>query len=354
MQVLDYEGLQELSTNIRNLSNYNILINPNFRVNQRDGYVVKEGAVVYGEKEFTTPANTSILPGYAVINIYDDYATTFTKNAEVNFTIYCKTSDIQKGYTGKSIYTVDRWKFNDYDSNLLTIHDSYVTLTSINTDTYKQILQKIDNWQDYVGETLTLSVKLRVPQNTRAYIQMNCGSRNTAVEVTDTNGEWKVVTAKLSVDDNANRLYVGVGIYEYSSGSVDIKWAKLEVGNIATPYVPPIPSIELLKCKYYYQELYTNTRLAVMNTDLLIGNIYIPNTMRILPSINFKNNRFNENQTTYIVHGNIIDGFTFEPIIDGITNEIHIRCNKSSHGLEELNTLLVVGKKNPVCLNAEL
>lgn len=334
------------------VSNPNLVINPDFSIEQRDGYIIKTGCTVYNEPALTTDVSGLGLSNRPRQVTYrtNTYAAFLGDNG---YTYYVKINDIENGYVGANIYTVDRWKFNNYDSNLLTIHDSYVTLTSINTNTYKQILQKVDNWQDYVGETLTLSVKLRVPQNTRAYIQMNCGSKNAATEVTDTNGEWKIVTAKLSIDENANRLYVGVGIYEYSSGSVDIKWAKLELGSVATKFIPPQKSSELMKCKYYYQEITTNQSLDVYRADLLAVNIGAVD-MRVIPTAQFKNGKFNTTDSVYIINGNIIDGFNFTLSVDSRTNVVTIFANKQTHGLEFFNTLLVVAKGNPVCLDAEI
>lgn len=39
------------------------------------------------------------------------------------------------------------------------------------------------------------------------------------------------------------------------SGWIKIKWMKLEYGTVATPFVPPDPAIELLKCQRYYQRI---------------------------------------------------------------------------------------------------
>lgn len=40
--------------------------------------------------------------------------------------------------------------------------------------------------------------------------------------------------------------------------SLEIAWAKLEVGSTVTPFVPPDPTMELLKCQRYYQIRTTN------------------------------------------------------------------------------------------------
>ena len=72
-------------------------------------------------------------------------------------------------------------------------------------------------------------------------------------------------------------------------GSVKLNWAKLELGSVATPFVPPDPATELAKCQRYYQ------RLSGLKTTYGVGfiggrtyatiNIALANPMRIAPTI---------------------------------------------------------------------
>ena len=52
-------------------------------------------------------------------------------------------------------------------------------------------------------------------------------------------------------------LYVDIGV------SSTISWVKLELGSIATPFVPPDPAVELAKCQRFYQVRSTNDIAAV-------------------------------------------------------------------------------------------
>lgn len=68
-----------------------------------------------------------------------------------------------------------------------------------------------------------------------------------------------------------------VAIYLKPNSSVKLKWAKLEKGSIATPFVAPNPADELAKCRRFYELINMDTRHAT-----LIGNkVYV--TVDVVP-----------------------------------------------------------------------
>jgi len=171
------------------------------------------------------------------------------------------------------------------------------------------------------------------------------------------NGEWNIVSTKVTLPEDITRFYAGIGIWESSSGSIDMQWAKLEEGDIATPFVPPHKSEELLKCKYYYQEICSIKNPNVYTSNGLYCNIDF-SEMRIMPTAYFKNSIFNKMGYTRIGNsgGNLIDGFTFS-IKCEIGNEakfnLAVIATKDNHGLNSTNSNVSVGKLNPACLDAE-
>lgn len=336
-------------------SNPNILINPDFRVNQRDGYITKLGAKAYYDANFTQIANESLQVNYRITDIDDNYAMFLGGDGTTKY--YIKLSDIEKGYTGGGSYTVDRWRFNsEPDGNILKVFDNYITLINKKQDKYAQILQLIEDCHYYSGKTLTFSVKIRVSTGTKAYLQMSSNNKNVAYAMIG-NGEWKIVSTKITLPENVTRFYVGIGIWEGSSGSIDMQWTKLEEGDIVTPFVLPHKSEELLKCKYYYQEICSIKNPNVYTPNGLYCNIDF-SEMRIMPTAYFKNSIFNKVGYTRIGNsgGNLIDGFTFS-IKCETGNEakfnLAIIATKNNHGLNSTNSNVSVGKLNPVCLDAE-
>ncbi len=336
-------------------SNPNILINPNFSINQRDGYITKVGVKAYYDADFTSIANESLQVTYRVTDINDTYAMFLGGDGTTKF--YIKLTDIEKGYTGGGSYTVDRWRFNsELDANILKVFDTYITLMNKKPDKYAQILQLIDDCHYYSGKTLTFSAKIRVSTETKAYLQMSSNNKNHAYSFIG-DGEWKIVSTKITLPENVTRFYVGIGIWEYSSGSIDIEWAKLEEGDIVTPFVLPHKSEELLKCKYYYQEICSIKNPNVYTPNGLYCNVDF-SEMRIMPTAYFKNSIFNKVGYTRVGDsgGNLIDGFTFS-IKCETGNEakfnLAIIATKNNHGLNSTNSNVSVGKGNRVCLDAE-
>lgn len=75
------------------------------------------------------------------------------------------------------------------------------------------------------------------------------------------------------------------------NGVIKIHNVKLEFGSIATPFVPPDPTLELLKCQRYYFSLLgdetsisnSTVGIAANNTRLPLGFIF-PTKMRAIPT----------------------------------------------------------------------
>lgn len=86
------------------------------------------------------------------------------------------------------------------------------------------------------------------------------------------------------------RFYFANGL---SAGTTSkIKWVKLELGKIATKFEEPERVTELVKCRYYYQEIETISNVHIVTKDKMIAFVpYAP--MRAVPELSFKNNYFN-------------------------------------------------------------
>lgn len=93
------------------------------------------------------------------------------------------------------------------------------------------------------------------------------------------------VTASVSAgdatyDDNTKTFTI-------TGNGVTVSWAKLEYGNVATPFVPPEPAAEFLKCCRYYQVIDPGQpALGIVNNSSRIRmtyNIICP--MRINPTV---------------------------------------------------------------------
>lgn len=243
-------------TDLPAISNPNVLINPDFKINQRE----KSGTIVPN------------------------------KNAD-----------------GEDIHTyfVDRWGI---DSGTVVINtDGTLTLNG----TMSQILENA------VGADVTASV-----------------------------------SAGTAVYDDATKTFTITG-----NGDV-ISWAKLEYGSVETPFVPPVPALELLKCQRYYREIVGEFIPMIMASDVTTAYITIDNmrTSTLLPTVYFKNSIFNVNSGVRVTSnvGGAISGFDFSCVFAEKSEMIEVKATKIAHGLDRNTHVFVIDIDNPVCVDAEL
>lgn len=135
----------------------------------------------------------------------------------------------QTSYTaGGFNYTVDRWRSS---SKTVTVSDSGLTIQTDDEAWFTQKLEKA------IEENATLSIKV------------------------------SAINGKISLSPPTNEIFItspGVysitlsnveefNLYLFANTSVTIEWTKLEKGTVATPFVAPNPTDEMLKCQRYYR-----------------------------------------------------------------------------------------------------
>ena len=240
-------------------SNPNILINPDFKINQR------------------------ALNGYSA-----------------------STSDI--------VYTVDRWFIyrKDSETPLITIRpvgyggrDYLMIQTADATGNVACLSQVVEKYKQYKGKQVTFSVKLTkdsgLPTMATWQLRINDGSGNTTTQILDSQLPG-VFSVTRTIASDADQLVVSIEQYAYtgshpeaSSALVGVEWAKLELGGVATAFTEPDEGGEYVKCcRYYYNK---NTTSGAGTT--IVGNspssaqfiapFWLPTTMRITPTVSAPN-----------------------------------------------------------------
>ncbi len=353
----NYQNVIEVLT--ETVSNNNLVINPDFSINQRDRYVVKEGATVYFDTEFTQVANENILAGYPVEEIHKNYATLRTKKAPEERVLYAKIEDIEKGYAVESSswvekqYTFDMWFLRGYGTLMEKEDGILFKKLAEENQGFALLGTIIDDVKDLEGRALTLTLCLNdtIVSNTLEEGWSFTEGEQTILYVRG----FKNFDGIVSLIANGSsylevRIYLSNGLPLHTS--CKIKWVKLELGKITTNFEPPEHGMELMKCKRYYREITMNQNLEVCRSDLLISNIRIEG-MKGTPVAHFKNSKFNTADSVYIINGDIKEGFNFTLSMDTKTKVVSIRADKQGHGLDFPNTLLVVTEGNPICLSAE-
>lgn len=213
-------NITENSNKISQLSNPNLLINGDFRVNQR------------GQTSYT--------------------------------------------HTG---YTVDRW-FMSTAGTTLAVLDNGVRLFATSNNDYN-LYQFIENPQRYAGMTLTFSVGFK--NNTgsfRILLRDNVSVKGQSIITTDESG---ILSVTGTLDTTITQLRTIFSI-STANNSVDILWTKLEVGSMATAFSPRPYAEELALCQRYYQGCRINIAVLANTITNLYPNIPLIQTLRTNPT----------------------------------------------------------------------
>ena len=178
-------------------------------------------------------------------------------------------SNFKINQRGKSSYsgtlhglTLDRWHTNR-EYCVVTPMDDYVHLEIPGanlTGTNEGIFQLIENPERYGGKTLTVSAKLRSNCGRAvARIYYETESIKGAHYISQYDilkaEEWQVLTVTGVIPEGVTKLSVEIMVLngDGTDAYVDAEWIKLEEGGTPTPYTIPDPATELAKCQRYYQ-----------------------------------------------------------------------------------------------------
>lgn len=244
----------------------------------------------------TTNTNVSALPAdrtnirltelanYAVITRagYDgagnNIASTYAKKAEISNPNLIINPDFsinqrgQKSYTGKG-YSVDRWQGYQLNEMVCTPRDGYgITLSAPTEITstgaiYRQIFDA-SQLSKLAGRTVTVSFKVPANRGTsNIYVRTMANASSVGDTSVIGSGVSGVASKTLTLPSPLTSLEI---VFRKGTGTldVDIDWAKLEIGSMATEFIPPLIEEELLKC----QALSTDpVQLLRSNSEVFTG-----------------------------------------------------------------------------------
>lgn len=228
-----YSDLKNIPTDIAkigNLSNPNLLINPNFAINQRG----------------------------------------------------------QASYTGAG-YGVDRWKGIGTKITATPVANGIQLSSSGTSNIYiKQIVE-----ENLAGKTVTASCKLSaINGGEGGRLAVYYSTDGTSWTLINGMTIATVGISKLTATIPANAVYVSVDIGVRPSSDVVFEWAKLEIGSVATEFSPPDNATELLKCQRYYIDIGRNDSTTYLigsgvffSATLAYVAIPIPTTLRTAPTL---------------------------------------------------------------------
>ena len=235
-----------------------------------------------------------------------------------------------------SFYTIDRWEM--YGTGKLIINDGE-SITLENTGNLS-LYQYIENSELLEGKKVALSAKV----NGKIYSNVdtvNQSGGKAVIRVYDDSGVQQcAIYLQYMSNKNAYRVVVGV-----DNTSVTVEWIKLELGEMASPYVPRTYEKELQLCQRYYQKIYVNDTPSDIQTGYLRFVPQIPCEMRLKQAtidasgVNVTSNAYTQS------------GFTLSDKDSNTTvKKLYLRYDKSAHGLTFENNIHLDGN---VILDAE-
>lgn len=190
----------------------------------------------------------------------------------------------QSEYIDANQYTVDRWGLYMQEKNVnnkVAVNDDKSITLTLSAGNWIRIAQIFE--QPLEG-TFTLSAEVEAATGGVTFdIIVSDGTQKTASWVLG--GGKQLVKATFEVGAMTDVAFSMRNLY----GFVTIKSVKLELGSVATPFVPPNPAVELAKCQRYYAPVFNTNGtpvqfngagIAVTNTMVRLL-INLPNTLRI-------------------------------------------------------------------------
>lgn len=204
------------------------------------------------QSTYTDGTALSAYQGYVLdkgkLNIGEDYRTDTLING--NFSIN------QRGLTTYSAYgyTVDRWFFGGgLIAGQSVSKTSYgISLTSNSTnDAY--LLQYIEGASKYLNKVLTLSICDNLDNTYHSSgILTTSGGANVRVSITPPGSSVEIGYAYLNYQTGMTDIFRVVIVVNIGY-TLNIKWAKLEQNDHATPFIPRPVGEELALCQRYYE-----------------------------------------------------------------------------------------------------
>lgn len=196
-------------------------------------------------------------------------------------------------------YGFDRWKYWNGGSAGNVVMETQTSGTYMGTtkitpaNAWNGLCQFIEDFTQLKGKTITLSCEGTFPSTgVRFAIRYDTSSSTDVflegMEVNNTKNKWSI---SFTIPDNISYTKMAYCIYSTSASSTFyIKYAKMEIGNIATEFSPPGYAEEISKCQRYYFHLNPDLawyrRLALgysINTTDILYIVDFPTQMRVEP-----------------------------------------------------------------------
>ncbi len=206
-------------------------------------------------------------------------------------------------------YTSDRWQVSTDEATNVTITKETTTIDSVGLASMKvvatstgashfyRVRQLVENYADYRGKTLTLSV--RVKTSVASAIKVALGD-DSAIQARSSyhtgGGGWETLSVSYAFGAAIGQVTIFVGMIDSGDkkdGTYYFDSAMLTLGSEAVAFVPTNPQVDLARCMRFAQLIggtvgYIATGQNGSTTTSVIPYVY-PVPMRTAPSFTVSN-----------------------------------------------------------------
>lgn len=200
-----------------------------------------------------------------------------------------ETKYTSKATTSSRTYTVDRWHIfqRDIAENTVSVKKDGIIFDSVGEFAY--LAQTIENYESLVGRTVTFSVKLENMSSASAKLFIEQGGVYCPATCDISGHATGVFSCTGVLVSGYSQLKVGISKNHTAPMQIKLYEAKLEIGEVATPFSPRPYAEELLLCqRYYYKQNHCVHNLGILHSNNQVAvMINLPTTMRTSPTITY-------------------------------------------------------------------
>ena len=188
-------------------------------------------------------------------------------------------------YTGTG-YTVDRWRNLGFNNLTVTPLVSGLRLEdTVDTGTGYVLSYKFED-KDYLKlQSKTITISFKVSKNTGSNIYLRLLANEEIVGNTNNTNNTGIFSTTITLPNSLNSLDLQI---RKSNGELncEIEYVKLELGSVATSFSPRPYAEELAMCQRYYQNINTiSSLLYARTTEQLRAMVNFKTEMRTTPTL---------------------------------------------------------------------
>ena len=204
----------------------------------------------------------------------------------------------QTSYTVDNKYTVDRWLNRETSMSVTPLTNGGIKLerTATAVTAVPMISQSLEMFENLLGKTLTLTIKVSEDNTVNGFefgvwggTQARYATKDYGSSVYLKGTGIHTVTLTLPTIVDYERLNVCIRLKQDSSQgeNIVVDWIKLENGSITTPFNPRLYGEELTLCqRYYYMTSFNINASAASSTTQLYPEVFLPTSFRAKPTVN--------------------------------------------------------------------